>query len=499
MITHWWLYTLPPVSGILRAVFYLGLLVLCLVDSPTPLSSAKIIGKTEPAFYTPVAVLRVLHIRWVRPPVLSFISKLTIALWITAAAGLLQPVTAVLTFLGFAFLHAVNAGALGANHSTHAALYALFCMCFSVSYGFSLDGLLASHIGWPLLVPRDSVLSSGFAPALALVILAYTLFAGGVAKLRYGWRGWRDGSALHFYLRVSAPLARWPWLSRFMIAHPALCAVSAWATLVIELGSVVAIFSSPLRLPLILSWVALHTVILCVMFPGYWIQMWCYLLLLNWPWLISKITGNPAVPPHFTHTGPAAMALTVVGCLVAAALVVVLIVSSELWPFTSVPMYSNGTRDVGQVRLPPREELHPRAARAVRGGYSAWGRAWVDDEFLEDIWVRPADPDAPPHRLFHLLYEQGTTTFVRWSQYAKVIRRLAIEDVVAKKGGQLEHTDDGMVYPGTAFLRRVSPLVRAALPGWESYDALELTCRTTSGDVVLGRAPLAEPMTLERG
>lgn len=498
MITHWWLYELPPVSGVLRAVFYLGLLALCLTDKPTPLSAAEIIGRTEPTFYTPVAVLRALHIRWVRPRVLSFISKLTIAMWIAAAVGLLQPVTAVLTFLGFAFLHAVNAGALGANHSTHAALYALFCMCFSVSYGFSVDGLLARHFGWPLLVPRDSALSSGFAPTLALVVLTYTLFAGGVAKVRYGWSGWRDGSALHFYLRASAPLARWPWLSRFMIAHPAVCRVSAWATLVIELGSILAIISSPLRMPLVLTWVCLHTVILCVMFPGYWIQMWCYLLLLNWPWLISKITGTPPAPQHFTDTGPGAVALTVVGCLVAAALVYVLIVSSEQWPFTSVPMYSNGTRDADQVPLPAREELHPRAVRAARGRYSAWGRAWVDDEFLEDIWVHPADPETKPQRLFHLLFEHGTT-FVRWSQYAKVVRRLAIEDVAAKTAGRLEYAADGRVYPATSFLRRVTPLVRAALPDWQHYDALELACRTSSGDVVIGRAELAEPRNLERG
>jgi hypothetical protein len=180
-----------------------------------------------------------------------------------------------------------------------------------------------------------------------------------------------------------------------------------------------------------------------------------------------------------------------VGCVVSAALLYVLIVGSEEWPFTSVPMYSNGTSDVDRIPLPARAELHARAARAIRGRHSAWGRAWVDEEFVEDIWVCPADPDVAPKRMFHLLLEDGTTTFVRWSQYAKVVRELAIEDVYAKPPDHPEHTED-RVYPATAFLRRVVPLVRAALPTWEQYEALELRCRTGDGDVVIGRAELAQ-------
>ncbi|WP_329375199.1 hypothetical protein [Streptomyces sp. NBC_01483] len=491
MITHWWLHQMPPVSGILRAVLYTGLLVICLAQQPTPLFAPKIIAKTEPTFYTPVFALRALGIRWVRPEVLVVVRNLTVIAWIAAAAGLLQPATAILTFLGFAFLHAVNAGALGANHSSHAALYTLFAMCFSVSYGFSLDGLLAEHTGWPLLLARDSALTSGFAPTLLLVALAYTLFAAGVAKLRFGWPGWRNGAALHFYLRISKSVARWPWLSRLMIANPRLCRLAAWGTLLVELSALVAIFSWQLRMPLVLAWIAMHLVILCVMFPAYYIQMWCYLPLFDWPWLIGKVTGDRPSPHAFIDDGTAATALAAVGCAVSAVLLYVLAVSSEQWPFTSVPMYSNGTAEADRIPLPTRAELHARATKAARGRHTAWGRAWVDEEYLEDIWVRPADSDAEPQRMFHLLMEEGTTTFVRWSQYAKVVRELAIEDVLAKPPSSPEHSEDRL-YPATAFLRRVAPLFRAALPTWEKYDALELVCRTSSGGVMIGRAELAE-------
>ncbi|MFD9621943.1 hypothetical protein ACFWB2_32360 [Streptomyces virginiae] len=491
MIIYWWLHQMPPLSGILRAVLYGGLLALCLTQRPTPLFAPKIIAETEPAFYTPVSALRLLGIGWVRPQVLMVIRNLTIIAWVAAGIGLLQPITAILTFIGFAFLHAVNAGALGANHSSHSALYTLFGMCFSVSYDFSFDGLLAEHAGWPLLVARDSVLTSGFAPTLLLVMLAYTFFAAGVAKLRFGWQGWRNGSALHFYLRMAQQTARWPWLSQLMIAKPRLCCMAAWGTLIVELSALVAIFSWQLRMPMVLAWIAMHVVILWVMFPAYYIQMWCYLPLFDWPWLIAEITGDGPVAPPFIDDGAAAAALAIVGCTVSAMLLYVLVASSEQWPFTSVPMYSNGTADADRIPLPARTELHARATKAARGCHTSWGRAWVDEEFVEDIWVRPADSNSKPKRLWLLLFEEGTTTFVRWSQYAKVLRELVIEDVLAKPPTSPEYTEDRL-YPATAFLRQLAPLVRAALPTWEQYDALELVCRTSCGDVMVGRTELAE-------
>ncbi|MFD0385727.1 hypothetical protein ACFQ2B_35490 [Streptomyces stramineus] len=227
--------------------------------------------------------------------------------------------------------------------------------------------------------------------------------------MRYGWSGWRDGSALRFYLSESAPVARWPWLSRLVTGSPALCRLAAWGTLVIELGSVAAVFSHQARLPLILCWVGLHLGILCMMMPAYWVQMWCYLLLLDWPRLVSLVTGGEPGHPAVPEGGAGAMTLAVLGCLTAAALVYILVTESEQWPFTSVPMYSNGTRSADRIVLPGRAELHSRAVRAARGRHGAWQRPWVDQEYMEDIWALPADDGARPQRLFHLLHERGAT------------------------------------------------------------------------------------------
>jgi hypothetical protein len=477
IVTHWWLFEMAPVSGVLRAVFYTGLLVLCIVDFPTPLQAAKIMDRTERVFYTPVLAMRMLGLRWVSPRVLSVVAKLTIAMWVAAAAGFVQPVTGVLTFLGFAFLHMVNAGALGAHHSKHSALYALLAMCFSVSYDFSLDGLLAQYVNWPLLVPDQSAFTSGFAPKLLLLFLSYIMFAGGVSKLLYGGLGWLNGDALRFYVKYSP--SRWPFMTKLLVGSPVLCRVLASLTVLIELLAPVAIFVPSWRIPLVVCWIWLHIGILCVMRPMYLVQMWCYLLLIV-----------PSLTDHSSTTSAVSLGglFTAVGMLACVVLITVLIRQSEEWPFTSVPMYSNGLTN-GAVRAPSESELYDRAVRAQRNQHRAWQRAWLPVEAMEEIVVRSTD-DGKKHRLFQLMLENKVAKFVRWPQYAKVVRATAIADLAAKAADGVELGVCGPEYPATRLLHEVALIFKNAIPDWDRYDRIELVCRTDSGSVVIASVPL---------
>lgn len=482
LITSWWLNELAPVSGVLRAVFYAGLLTLCIFDTPSPLQAAKIINGVESALYTPVKALRLLGLQWVRPEALSIVIKLTIAAWIAAAAGFAQPVSGVLTFLGFAFLHMVNAGALGANHSTHSALYALLCMCFSASYDFSLDGLLARHMHWPLLIPERSAFTSGFAPLLLLIFLSYTLFAGGVSKLLNGGLRWLNGGALRFYIDQATPNARWPFLSRLLVGSPTLCRMLAWSSLLVELLAPLAVWSDRLRVPLVASWICLHVGILCVMMPAYWVQMWCYVLLIV-----------PALVQHSPVATDVAGAdiFTLIGLLACAMLVAVLVRQSEEWPFTVVPMYSNGLpADV--VRPPDQFQLTELAVLALRGRHRAWQRAWVAEEVMEDILAYPAD-GSERRSVFGLMEENKPAKFVRWSQYAKVVRTTALADLGAKSADGAELCASGPDYPASRLLHEVARVMRHALPDWQLYDRIELVCRTDSGGVAIASRLLNSP------
>jgi hypothetical protein len=422
---------------------------------------------------------------------------MTVVVWLAATVGLLQPLTAILTFLGFAFLHGVNAGALGSNHSTHAALYTLFCLNFSVSNdACSLDHYLTSHAHWPLLLRAGSVLESGFAPKLMLVFLVYCMFAGGVAKLRNGGLKWLNGDALRFYIKESSNYARWPSFARVLIERPVLCCCLAWFSVVVELCSILVLWKSVFCLPLVLAWTCHHVGILLVMMPAYWVQMWCYTLVLDWRSIIAVALGRepPSVVNSLTSASPVGgqfgvTVLIAIGYLVCLGLGLVLLQHSEFWPFTSLPMYSNAVPPDSEPR-PTREELQIRARRAWNGDLAAWKRAWVSSEVWEDIWIVPAGDNRRPMSLFDLLDKQPDTKFVRWSQFAKVVRTVAIADLVAKAGDSVDLSAVDAEYPATRFLRKVVAVVKHGLPDWQQYQRLELVCHADSDWIVIGRTDL---------
>lgn len=485
-MTTWWLDTVPPVPGILRAVFYGGLLIACLLDHPSPLDAPKLMAKTGREFYTPVGALRVLGLSWVDPRVLRVIRWATIVCWVAAAAGFAQPVSGALTFVGFAFLHAVNAGALGSNHSTHAALFALFSMSFSVSHdAASLDAYLSDHVGMPLLVGPDSVLTSGFAPQLLLVFLAYIMFAGGVSKVRHGGTGWLTGKSLWFYIDRSAPFARAPWLSRALLRRLAVLRVLACATVVIELAAPAALVFPAWRTEFVLAWIALHIGILLVMMPAYWIQMWCYLLVVDWTPL-RGVLASDTFGAAAAAQRPGATALAVLGSGIGVVLLLALLRRSEQWPCTSVPMYSNGTVP-DEYKLPSPAELPIRARKAASGDLSAWHRPWVPAEALEDIEIVPANGDAAVS-LFDVVSAQDVR-FVRWSQFAKVVRDLAIADLAVKDPARPDAP--GVEFPAARFLADLVPFVDAALPDPSRYRRIQLACLTTAGWFPVATAQLS--------
>ena len=446
-------------------------------------------ARTNRDLYTPPAVLRLFRVTWVDVSVLRIVRVFTIIAFIAAAAGVLQPISAVAVFLGFALLHAVNSGALGSNHSTHAALYTLFGMMFSVSYdGPTVDGVLANQLWWPHLVHSGSVLESGFAPTFVLVALVYIMFAAGISKLLNGGYRWLDGKCLRYYIQESIDFSRFPRLARAVIGRAWLCRGLAVVAAIVELSAPVAIFVAPqYRAFFVLAWCAFHIGILSVMMPAYWIQMWCYLLVLDWYKIGSVVLRRSLHPPVLADTSSiAATALTSLGVAFCFALIIVLIRQLEEWPFTTVPMYSNGVPPTELV-LPTREQLHARAIRALQGRSRAWNRPWVSDEIQEDVRLVRLNATAAP--LYETVVKHGVP-FVRWSQYAKVVRSVAIADIASKPADKPDLL--GPDLPASRFLNKLAKVVRQGVPDWKKYGRIELICKTADGWLVTGRAQIGD-------
>lgn len=477
----------PPIYGIQRLVFYLGLLALCLYDSPTPFNSPSIMRRMAAPLYTPPKILRLFGFGMPNLKALKFVRILTIVFWIMAAVGLLQPISGILTFSCFAFLHAVNSGALGSNHSTHAALYTLFALCFSISDdGFSLDSVLHEKFLWPQLFPPNSVLESGFAVKLVQITMVYVMLAGGLSKLRYGGIRWLNGRALHFYLEESKRFARSPLVSRILRANPhlfglPLCSLLATMSVITEISGVITLFDVHLIPYVVLGWCCLHIGILLVMMPDYWIQMWCYTLLIDW----NGLMGNGSLPSWSAADGEGFLAsiLTIFFVIYCLTLLIVFLRHVEEWPFTSVPMYSNGLTP-SERKLPAISKLHAKAVAASKGKVTEWHRPWVSAETNEEIMIVPVDGGSV-RPLFEVLSENGMS-FARWSQWAKVVRAVAIKDLAAKPVAS--PGEAGADFPSAKFLRRLVTLLKDQLPIARDYSRLELICQTSEGPLVIGSA-----------
>lgn len=476
------------VNELVRFCFYIGLLIICSLDFPSPLYAPRIVGNTASMFYTPSKVLQFIGCSMPSVRILRIIRTFTLVAWIAAAVGGLQPFSGILTFLGFAFLHAANSGALGSNHSTHSALYALFALSFTASPNgfFTLDYHLHQWCHWLPLMSPGSFLESGFSLKLLLVSLVYIMLAGGVAKLRNGGIAWLNGRALRFYIEESIQYARSPWLSRVLRSSPQLCRVLAVLTIVIEVSGLLLLVDVRWTPVVVLAWSCLHVGILLTMMPAYWVQMWCYLLLIDWP----KFFGFNSVRfwvAENSHDLLAVEILTAFGLAYCLVLLFVFLCGSEEWPFTSVPMYSNGAPP-GERVFPAVSDLHSRAIAALNGDVKAWYRPWVKAEADEDILIVPSNSQLFSRPLFDVLSEHGLQ-LARWSQWAKVIRSVAISDIASKPPSEPGRI--GSDFPAARFLSQLVLFIPKLLPDIaRHYSRLDLVCRTSGGPLLIGSAKI---------
>jgi hypothetical protein len=262
----------------------------------------------------------------------------------------------------------------------------------------------------------------------------------------------------------------------------------------IELGAILVLWKSSYRLPFVLAWVCLHLGILMVMMPAYWVQMWCYILILDWRGIAKLIPSHKSgfIKPTASFVslaiGPGATLFSLLGFAICLGLVVVLVRQLEFWPFTSVPMYSNAVIP-DLERRPVIEELQLCAQRARAGEPTAWKRPWVTSEAWEDIWIVPVEC-AQPISLHKLLEKRPDVKFVRWSQFAKVVREVTIADLLAKPKGRVKFEALTPDYPATRFLLQVEAVVKRSLPEWHEYKCLEMVCRADPEWIVIGRIDL---------
>jgi hypothetical protein len=455
-----WCDDLPPLDGRLRAVV-VGLLFLRGAATPvSPLYIVELQRCLDDSLYAPVGVMAMFGPGMPSAPLLVVLRAALVVCWLAAAAGLLWRFTAPATAILFATAYGFLLGNLGAAHFGHLEMYAFGCLCFARSRNYSLDIVLARRWRWyARLAGEPSRLArTGFARKCVLVCASFVLFDGGLSKLLEAGPRWADGVTLRTQIAIEPFFGvawRSPATARLLMDHPHLAAVASGATLALELGAPVALFSRAWRHAVFPAAALFHAGIFLVMLPDYWPSVIVYALVIDWgvvgSWLSRKHGAavrdtSSRVASSEVRPGRAAPEILAgaVATLLACALAAVGAGRVEYFPVSRIPMYAeyvspDSISGVELASLRDEATLQRVAARALRDRSLAL-------TYAMSLMCRVEIVDPGASRAVELV------TVAPTGAWERSFGRAVLEDLAAKPEGDIRA--DGEAYPMASFLAR---------------------------------------------
>ena len=265
---------------------------------------------------------------------LTWITRIVVVAWLLCIVGLGGFVSRLTCGVGILLLATMIYGFKKLNgHRWWVASFALFFMAFTDCFQeLSLDAWLSNRFpSYPVLEPEWNLMHSGFASKFILAIAAYTLVAGGIAKVRNGGWGWFSGKSFFFYIG-DPKHTRLPRIVGWMQRHPLVVTTMAVGSVVFEIGSIVPIFVAEVRVPWVFLAIAFHVGIWVLMSPKYFPQCVSYLAVISGPQIGADV--EPVSQDVSTTAG------VIVGLVFAVGHVFAVLARYEAWPLTHIPMYS---------------------------------------------------------------------------------------------------------------------------------------------------------------
>ena len=301
---------------------------------------------------------------------------LLMTLWFFAAIGLGGRWSLMFTGMLFFVHYGLFKASSGTSHAWHIPLFTMLILGFFTRPGeWSTDGLLHRYVRHYPFPVKSAGIWDGFAFKLVMCCSAYVMFAGGVAKLRYGGLDWLNGESLAHFLK-EMPVIKGDIgqaLSDFLHKNPFMIRVLSVWTIGLELSAPLVLFFMRFRWPFVLNAWAFHIGIYLLMSPRYFPQMTVYLLFLNIPGIAGSIESKDAVifAPKISRmstwlaTGMISFLLIVFAWTMVAA--------REPFPLSHVPMYGNRMTDeyIGDFK---------RSSLRTLKGYQLAGRQYLQNE-----------------------------------------------------------------------------------------------------------------------
>jgi hypothetical protein len=301
---------------------------------------------------------------------------LLMTLWFFAAIGLGGRWPLLFTGMLFFVHYGLFKAASGTTHTWHIPLFTILILGFFTCPGeWSIDGLIHRYVRHYPFPVKSAGIWDGFAFKLVMCCSAYVMFAGGVAKLRYGGLDWLNGESLGYFLKempvIKGEIGQ--LLSGFLHKNPFMIRVLSVWTIGLELSAPLVLFFMRFRWPFVLNAWAFHIGIYLLMSPRYFPQMTVYLLFLNIPGIAGSIESKSAVilAPKISR-----MSTWLATGMISFLLIVfvwIIVAAREPFPLSHVPMYGNRMTDeyIGDFK---------RSSLRTLKGYQLAGRQYLQDE-----------------------------------------------------------------------------------------------------------------------
>ena len=225
---------------------------------------------------------------------------------------------------------------------------------------------------------------SAFSSKFILSIAFYTLFAAGIAKIRFGGFNWLNPSTLSFYICDQTHLDQLSFsylrqkLRSFISNFPILITLMATFAIIFEISIILCLFKTNLQFYFVIFAWLFHLSIAILMIPNYIPQCICYLVAIG--------PQNSNIEITISDLSQFDIIILTITMIIISGYIGSMVFIWEVFPFTNVPMFSRSRINFSHLYIQNENQLNeiswefPLTRGITTGG---------EDQFLEsDQWIR---------------------------------------------------------------------------------------------------------------